>query len=507
MCVRARCVVVAAALGAAALPGASMAQDDAIAAGTDPNAGSAGVSTPNLPALATGGAPADLRGDTALDDVMASPLPLRDEVPLLNQSGRLSPSPLPANHTAAEVDAMAQILAPMVSTQRTQIMRVRSGDTVERVLIRAGAPRAEAGLAIAAMGGLYDARSLRAGQSITVFMGDGPDGVVLAGLSIESDPTRSVQVSRTAAGVFVGRALDVPVTTRLAVAQGVVETSLYVDALDAGASPQIVADIANLLAYSVDFQREIYPGDPFEILFEEMVTPDGRQVGTGDFLYVRFEPQQRRNLEYWRFEGANGQVGFYGSTGESAKRFLMKTPINGARLSSSFGPRRHPVLGYNRMHKGTDFAARTGTPIYAAGDGVVERANRFGSYGNYILIRHANGYKTAYAHLNGFARNIRAGRRVTQGQVIGYVGATGRVTGPHLHYEVLRNGVHINPMSMRAPTGRTLDGDELDGFLVEREIIDQMRRAAGGGPARQDDGGTGPASLAARSAPGPDGRS
>lgn len=403
------------------------------------------------------------------------------------------------------------VLGPVLSKRRNQTVRVRRGDTVERVLTRAGAPRDQAGQAIAALGEVYNARSLRAGQNITVYLTQTQGKTQLFGLSLAPDKTRTVQVSRTAAGAYNARSLDVPVTKQLRLARGRIATSFYVDALKTGASPQLVADIANVLAYSVDFQREIYPDDPFEILFEEWVTPDGEQVRTGDFLYIRFAPQQRRTLEYWRFEDADGQTGYYDPSGESAKRFLMKTPINGARLSSNFGPRRHPVLGYNRMHKGTDFAARPGTPIYAAGDGVIERADRYGSYGNYVRIRHANGYKTAYAHLSRFARATRTGRRVTQGQTIGYVGATGRVTGPHLHYEVLRNGKHINPMSMRAPTGRRLNEDEREAFLVEREIIDRRRAQAAerqGLPnaAHALDNATGPAEVSARMAGGPDAR-
>ena len=156
----------------------------------------------------------------------------------------------------------------------------------------------------------------------------------------------------------------------------------------------------------------------------------------------------------------------------------MLTPINGARLSSHFGRRRHPILGYTRAHNGTDFAAPTGTPIMAAGNGVVERANRFGSFGNYIRIRHPNGYQTAYAHLNGFARGIRAGSRVTQGQIIGYVGTTGRSTGPHLHYEVHLNGNPVNPMTLDLPTGRQLEDDELPLFEAERDRILAMLETA-----------------------------
>ncbi|MEQ1491673.1 MAG: M23 family metallopeptidase, partial [Terricaulis sp.] len=185
----------------------------------------------------------------------------------------------------------------------------------------------------------------------------------------------------------------------------------------------------------------------------------------------------RGSREFYQFMApGDSRPDWYDADGKSARRFLMKTPINGARLSSGFGMRRHPILGYSRMHRGTDFAAPTGTAILAAGDGVVERAGPFSSFGNYVRIRHANGYETAYAHMSRFARGMRAGARVRQGQVIGYVGTTGRSTGPHLHYEVLRRGQQVNPMSLRVANGRNLTGRALELFMIERERINTLRQ-------------------------------
>ena len=187
---------------------------------------------------------------------------------------------------------------------------------------------------------------------------------------------------------------------------------------------------------------------------------------------------QLAKREFYRFTTEDdGLTDFYDANGEAARKFLMKTPINGARLSSHYGKRKHPVLGYTKLHKGTDFAAPRGTPIYAAGNGVIERASRWSSYGNYIRIRHANGYKTAYAHLNGYAKGIKSGKRVKQGDVIGYVGTTGRSTGPHLHYEVLVNGKQVNAMRLDLPTGRKLTGDMLEQFKAEKARIDAIRAA------------------------------
>ncbi len=196
----------------------------------------------------------------------------------------------------------------------------------------------------------------------------------------------------------------------------------------------------------------------------------------GEIVFARLNWRGKsREKGYYRFEEEEGRADFYDAAGQSAKRLLMKTPIDGARLSSRFGTRRHPILGYRRAHKGVDFAAPRGTPIKAAGDGVVERADRYGSFGNYIRIRHANGYKTAYAHLNGFRKGIRKGKRVRQGDTIGYVGTTGRSTGPHLHYEVHLRGKAVNPQKLKIATGKQLTGAALDRFKLERDRIDLLR--------------------------------
>ena len=211
-------------------------------------------------------------------------------------------------------------------------------------------------------------------------------------------------------------------------------------------------------------------------MFERFYDDEGNTVRTGDLLFVSLE-SSRGSREFYQFMApGDSRPDWYDADGKSARRFLMKTPINGARLSSGFGMRRHPILGYSRMHRGTDFAAPTGTPILAAGDGVVERAGPFSSFGNYVRIRHANGYETAYAHMSRFARGMRAGARVRQGQIIGYVGTTGRSTGPHLHYEVLRRGQQVNPMSLRVANGRNLTGRALELFMIERERINTLRQ-------------------------------
>lgn len=299
------------------------------------------------------------------------------------------------------------------------------------------------------------------------------------GLEFRSDAENRIVMRRDTSGALEAEKSTVALTTRTMAISGRINGSLYLSAKAVGAPDQIIADLADAFSYDVDFQREIFGGDEFEALFEARYDDQGQLVSTGEIIFARLKWRGRsKEKGYYRFtSSADDNWDFYDAAGQSAKRLLMKTPIDGARLSSGFGTRKHPILGYARAHKGVDFAAPRGTPIKAAGDGVVERADRYGSFGNYVRIRHANGYKTAYAHLNGFARGTRAGKRVRQGDIIGYVGTTGRSTGPHLHYEVHLNNQAVNPQKLKInTTGKKLAGAELDRFKMHRDMIDAMRQ-------------------------------
>ncbi|WP_421790629.1 peptidoglycan DD-metalloendopeptidase family protein [Hyphobacterium sp.] len=394
-------------------------------------------------------------------------------------------------YVTTSVDALQQMehaafytgcVACPLETQ-TVAAEVPRGGTLAGALSDAGASGGDIARAVNALEPVFDVRRVRAGQGLTVYLetprdqADDADGPRLSGFSFRPDIERSITVSRLEDGSYRAREMTAEFERELVRSSGSITTSLYVDALAAGATDRIVVELAGVLAYAVDFQRSIREGDRFDVVFERFLDADGNVMRTGDVLYVMYAGRGDP-FEYFRYEAEDGEVAYFNAEGESARRLLMMTPINGARLSSHFGMRRHPVLGYNRLHRGTDFAAPTGTPILAAGYGVVERANRFGTFGNYIRIRHSNGFQTAYAHLNGFARGITAGARVQQGQVIGYVGTTGRSTGPHLHYEVHHNGQAVNPMSLDLPTGRVLEEDELPLFQAERDRIIQIRETA-----------------------------
>ena len=257
---------------------------------------------------------------------------------------------------------------------------------------------------------------------------------------------------------------------REVVIKNIIKNNLYSSAVNAGIEPNIIIEFARIFGFEVDFQRDIRKGDWFEILYERFEDDNNKVRDTGKIIYASmFVNGNEINLYNFKY---NNIEDYYNISGKSITKSLMKTPINGARLSSSFGMRKHPILGYNKMHRGTDFAAPSGTPIMASGSGTVTRARWCGGGGNCVKIKHNSTYETIYAHMKAFAKGIREGRKVKQGQIIGYVGSTGLSTGPHLHYEVIVNGKKVNSQKLKLPSGKILKGEERKQFELDRIKID-----------------------------------
>ena len=271
---------------------------------------------------------------------------------------------------------------------------------------------------------------------------------------------------------FIYEIKKIPITSEKIFVSGVIETSLYKAMKDKGFSEIIINEIIRIYSFDVDFQRDIYAGDSFEIYFTREKNEKNETVSIKDPEYLMLS-SRGTELPYYLYSTEEFNE-YFDENGKGMTKSLMKTPINGARLSSSYGMRKHPILGYNKMHKGLDFAAPTGTPIFAAGNGIVEYVGRNGGYGKYIRIRHDSTYKTAYAHLNSYKKGIGNGVRVKQGDIIGYVGSTGRSTGPHLHYEIIVNGQQINPATLKLPSGRKLNEQQLIDFnlLVSQKNLE-----------------------------------
>lgn len=348
---------------------------------------------------------------------------------------------------------------------------IEPGDVLSMVMEEQGVGLTETKNIIKVMKPHLDPRYIKAGQKIDLHFDEADDAQNLREMKIKIDQLKTLVVARADDG-FKAHVDKKEVTKRLRGKEMQIEVSLSGSGAKAGIPSSVISEVIRIYSWNVDFQRDIRANDKLEVLYESHETEGGHVAKTGNVLYAKLT-LSGREIPLYRFKMAGGRVDYFGPDGISIKRTLMKTPINGARVSSGFGMRRHPVLGYNKMHKGLDFAAPTGTPIFAAGDGVVEKAGWFSSYGKYVRIRHNSKLKTAYAHMHKIRSAVKAGARVKQGQVIGTVGTTGRSTGPHLHYEVIKNGKKINPRSVDLPTGEELTGSEKTKF---KSVMNQIKR-------------------------------
>ena len=272
---------------------------------------------------------------------------------------------------------------------------------------------------------------------------------------------------------FKEEILSIKLDKKIIYKENIILQSLYKAATDQRIPVNTIVEFARIYGFQVDFQRDIRKQDKFQIMYEIFLNEKKEIVETGEILFANLKLSGQDNSLYY-FDN-QGSEGHYDKNGKSVKKALMKTPINGARLSSPFGMRKHPIDGYNKMHRGTDFAAPMGTPIMASGDGVVKKAGWCGGGGNCVKIKHNSTYQTVYAHMSKFARGIKSGVRVKQGQTIGYVGSTGKSTGPHLHYEVIVNGKKVNSQKLKLPSGKILKGDERKLFETKKIKLDVLK--------------------------------
>lgn len=364
----------------------------------------------------------------------------------------------------------------------TKAVTVERGDTLMKLLTRNDIDRREAHAAITALAEVYDPRRMQIGQLFELSLKNGEEKEAtpsLVSLSFKADPVRSIQVRFTDDGAYEAEVKEKALKRADGFGAGTIHSSLYEAAVEAGIPASVLHDMIRIFSFDVDFQRDIQPGDRFEVLYDEHATDDGTVVRLGEISYAAMT-LSGKHLAYYKYTPKSGITDYFNEKGQSVRKTLMRTPINGARLSSGYGKRKHPILGYTKMHRGTDFAAPSGTPIMAAGDGVVDFIGRNGAYGKYVRIRHNSTYKTAYAHMSSFKRGLKRGDRVKQGETIGYVGTTGRSTGPHLHYEVLENDRQRNPMSVKLPAGELLKGQDLKRFAASLPALEQRIAVARG---------------------------
>lgn len=365
---------------------------------------------------------------------------------------------------------MRALAAPLEPAMVNTTLRIRRGERLTGALMRAGAARSIAKDAEKALEAQLGGLTFESGSALHVTLGrrmsaDTPRPLDTLRFRAAFD---TVVEAQRLGGQLLAKTIPLQVVDAPARVEGAVGSSLYVAARRAGVPAGLVNQYVKLLSFGVDFERDVVASDHFSLVFERRVAETG-EVRTGKLLYAALDLKKlKKTIELTGFSPSGGSVEFFHADGVSVKRLLMKTPIDGGfRQTSGFGMRRHPILGYSRMHKGIDFAAPTGTPVLASGAGTVASAAFNRGYGNVIVLNHGQGFQTRYAHLNGFARNVRTGSRVEQGQVIGYVGSTGLSTGPHLHYEVYLKGGAVNPSDSRLPTGRWLAGKDLANFKAQ----------------------------------------
>jgi murein DD-endopeptidase MepM/ murein hydrolase activator NlpD len=350
---------------------------------------------------------------------------------------------------------------------------VGKGDTFLNMLVEAGVEWNEAYAVSKSLKGVFNLRSLRLGQGMEVFFKEETDGEhVFNALKIEKSDS-VVEVARKEDGTFNAFEKEKILIGKQVRAGGTIRSSLFKLTEELGVPVNIVMEAIRAYSYDVDFQRDIHGGNDFEVLYEVFYDEKGNKVRYGDLKYAKLVIGDKA-MKIYQYTTKTGDEGYYTGDGRTIRRALLKTPINGARISSRYGLRRHPVQKYTKMHKGVDFAAPRGTPIYAAGNGTIEKAGRFGSYGKYIKIRHNGTYSTSYAHMQKLAKGMKRGRKVKQGQVIGYVGTTGRSTGPHLHYETLINGRQKNPLKLKMTPGKKLSKKEMARFETKKLEVDTL---------------------------------
>jgi murein DD-endopeptidase MepM/ murein hydrolase activator NlpD len=376
---------------------------------------------------------------------------------------------------ALEARAMANAGAQAgLTTPEAVPVQIRSGETFEQALRRTGIGVADVQAVVATIASAFDVSQLRAGLKFETAIArprGGRGDTRLIGLTMRTGPASQLTVSRTFDGALRLRALEEKVTHETVVLKSEVKGSLYATAQRMGASGAVTRKAVQLFSHKFDMDRDIKGSDEFTLVFARTVTETGRVVETGELLYAELKGQV-----FYRYKPVGGgETQYFDASGKNTRSAFMRTPLAGGyRMSSSFGYRRHPISGYRRMHQGIDFAAGTGTPIVAPADGVVVEARRWGGYGNWLRIRHSNGLESGYGHLSRYAPGIRAGQRVRQGQVVAYVGSTGASTGPHLHYEIWRNGQRINPAGVKTQEGTVLSGAELTAFRAEKSRIDRI---------------------------------
>ena len=352
-------------------------------------------------------------------------------------------------------------------------LKVRNGDSIQRILYDQKISPADVNNVINALRREYNIGTLRNDQKVYLIVKREKNGNFVSRLTVNIDNITSVHVFLNKDNVYETKRVTKILTKKNHLVETTIDRGIYRTAKQSGIENSIVAQFARLYGFEVDFQRDLKKNDKIKIFYERYLDDDGVSQRTGNIIYSEITNVER-NIVLYRYEYPNGSIAYFTPEGKSIEKSLMRTPINGAKLSSRYGFRIHPILGYNQMHQGTDFAAPIGTPVMASGAGTVEYSGWKGGYGKFISVRHSAVYQTNYAHLQDYAKGIRRGAKVQQGQVIGYLGSTGSSTGPHLHYEVVVNGKKENSQTLKLPSAAPLEGNNKNFFEIQKRNIDNL---------------------------------
>ncbi len=362
-----------------------------------------------------------------------------------------------------------QIKSPYINAD----YEISSGDTIQKILKKYKVKDREIQLVINEYKKFGKSSQLSIGKKIAIIIEknvEGGNSVIKFSIPITKSTT--IEIAKNEENKLISKKIITKLYKKKVLSENVIKNNLYSAAIKAEINPDTIIEFARIFGFEIDFQRDIRKNDYFKIVYEKYFDESGKFIKSGSILYAHMTVNGRE-ISLYKF-GGDKEFGYFDNNGKSVEKALMKTPINGARLSSPFGMRKHPILGYNKKHLGTDFAAPMGTPIMASGSGTITRAKWCGGGGNCIKIKHNSTYETVYAHMQSFAKGMKVGKKVRQGQIIGYVGSTGMSTGPHLHYEVIVNGKKVNSQTLKLPSGKVLKNEERKLFEIHRIKTDVL---------------------------------
>ena len=378
-------------------------------------------------------------------------------------------------YEAADLKTLKKFILGQIKSPFTNIdYKIKKGDTIQKILQQYEIRNSEIQTIISQYKKYGDPSILLVGNKIGIIIEKIlPENInTLLKFSVPITKSTTIEIVKNSENKIVSKKIITKLYKKRALSENIIKKNLYSSAVEANINPDTIIEFARIFGFEIDFQRDIRKNDYFKILYEKYFDENGEFIKSGSILYAHMTVNGRE-ISLYKF-GGDKEYGYFDISGKSVEKALMKTPINGARLSSPFGMRKHPISGFNKMHQGTDFAAPMGTPIMASGSGTVTRAKWCGGGGNCVQIKHNSTYETIYAHMKSFAKGIRVGKKVRQGQIIGYVGSTGISTGPHLHYEVIVNGKHVNSRTLKLPSGKVLKGNERKLFEIERIKTDVL---------------------------------